>query len=297
MRYMADLSIENARDVIIHLQNRIGMFVKISLAFSNKWMLISEISFNAQKVGDNVTINFDLLESRLDTSMSFAANIETEGIFITPTTLIIICVSIFLLLGIVALIALRFQLKRKQSHGHIVVSMKDLATTPLYCEPKDFSSTSSTISNNVADPEYAVPDVAMTMAKVPRPPGMITDANGHLTNNLSIFGNDMSRIFMVGALKDQVKGEQVYDDVASASHVISSDSTSNMVYHLKKAQNMNSPKIQNFPGNRVPQRHPHQQQQQQYYASTDLIAPKMSIKTMDHIKTKPVMTSNTIYTK
>lgn len=297
MKYMPDLSIENARDVIIHLQNRVGMFVRISLAFSNKWMLISEVSFNTQPLDENTTITFELLESRLDTSMPFSANIESDGIYITPTTLIIICVSVFLILGIVVLIALRFQLKRKQSHGHIVVSMKDLATTPLYCEPKDFSSTSSTISNTVADPEYAVPDVAMTLGKMPRPAAMLTDANGHLTNNLSIFGNDMSRMFMVGAFKDQNKGESGYD-VASdavASNVISSDSTSNMVYHLKKAQNINSPTIRNFGGNRMPQHQP--PTQQQYYASTDLMAPKMSMKTMEHIKNKPVMTSNTIYTK
>jgi hypothetical protein len=34
-----------------------------------------------------------------------------------------------------------------------------LATTPLYCEPKDFSSSGS---SSAGDPDYAVPDVALT---------------------------------------------------------------------------------------------------------------------------------------
>ncbi|CAG2114903.1 unnamed protein product, partial [Medioppia subpectinata] len=40
--------------------------------------------------------------------------------------------------------------------------LKDLATTPLYCEPKDISSRSSSAN----DPDYAIPDVAVTIPVV-----------------------------------------------------------------------------------------------------------------------------------
>lgn len=110
-------------------------------------------------------------------------------------------------------------------HTHLIQTnkpKKDLATTPLYCEPKDFSSTSSTISNGVTDPEYAVPDVALGhhhlhnhnhhsssgQAALRLGNGNNNNNNstlntgngsgGHLNSNLNIFGAGFTRIFMGG---------------------------------------------------------------------------------------------------
>lgn len=43
--YMTDNVLENARDVIIHLHNRVGQFVKFELHFAAKWIMISEVIF------------------------------------------------------------------------------------------------------------------------------------------------------------------------------------------------------------------------------------------------------------
>lgn len=42
--YMPDTVMEKARDVVIHLHQRVGRFIKFDLRFAAKWLLISEVS-------------------------------------------------------------------------------------------------------------------------------------------------------------------------------------------------------------------------------------------------------------
>ena len=47
--YMPDRMVEDARNVTINLHGEHGKFVMIQLFFSDKWMLISEITFTSSK--------------------------------------------------------------------------------------------------------------------------------------------------------------------------------------------------------------------------------------------------------
>lgn len=47
--YMPDRSLENARNVTIHLHNRIGQFVKMRLYFASAWIMLSEVIFESGK--------------------------------------------------------------------------------------------------------------------------------------------------------------------------------------------------------------------------------------------------------
>lgn len=53
--YMPDTVMEQARNVTIRLQNRIGKFVKFQLNFASKWMMISEVSFESVVAVGNFT--------------------------------------------------------------------------------------------------------------------------------------------------------------------------------------------------------------------------------------------------
>lgn len=47
--YMPDEILENARNVTIQLHNSIGRFVRIRLYFANRWLLLSEVTFDSGK--------------------------------------------------------------------------------------------------------------------------------------------------------------------------------------------------------------------------------------------------------
>ena len=47
--YMPDRMVEDARNVTINLHGEHGKFVMIQLFFSDKWMLISEITFTSSE--------------------------------------------------------------------------------------------------------------------------------------------------------------------------------------------------------------------------------------------------------
>lgn len=56
--YMPDRMVEDARNVSINLHGEHGKYVMMQLFFSDKWMLISEISF----ISSEFKITFKLLE-------------------------------------------------------------------------------------------------------------------------------------------------------------------------------------------------------------------------------------------
>lgn len=48
--YPADTIMPEARNVTVKLHHRTGRFLKLQLFFANKWMMISEISFESGKL-------------------------------------------------------------------------------------------------------------------------------------------------------------------------------------------------------------------------------------------------------
>lgn len=128
-----------------------------------------------------------------------------------------------------------------QSSKTIIIfcSQQDLATTPLYCEPKDFSSTSSTISNTVSDPEYAVPDVAIgsSLANPNLRPlaaqSYHSSSGGHLNSNLNMFGANFTRIF-ASNLKAPGSMSAVSSSATLAPQSVNKNSTSNVAYSTQK---------------------------------------------------------------
>ncbi|KAF6201840.1 hypothetical protein GE061_004235 [Apolygus lucorum] len=53
--YMPDKVLEHARNVTIHLHNHIAKFVKIQLYFADRWIMISEVTFDSEIVDANST--------------------------------------------------------------------------------------------------------------------------------------------------------------------------------------------------------------------------------------------------
>ncbi|CAG2103628.1 unnamed protein product [Medioppia subpectinata] len=161
--YMADNVIEKARDVVIHLHHRIGRFVKFELKFAKKWILISEVSFKLTRIDINFTENYAHLDYVPPITPITTAAINSNRSLISESLVLISFGVIFTIIFTASIVLLRFHMKRKDKTGHmgheVSHSIKDLATSPLYCEPKDFSPSRSSSLN---DPEYAVPDVALT---------------------------------------------------------------------------------------------------------------------------------------
>lgn len=49
---MPDKALEMARNVSIHLHGRAGKFVKMHLYFANKWIMLSEVTFESDVLYD-----------------------------------------------------------------------------------------------------------------------------------------------------------------------------------------------------------------------------------------------------
>ncbi|KAI2802850.1 DNA damage responsive protein [Blomia tropicalis] len=55
--YEADNVIQLPRDVIIHLQYRIGRFIRIELTYHSSWLQLSEVSFDVRPLQDNLSLS------------------------------------------------------------------------------------------------------------------------------------------------------------------------------------------------------------------------------------------------
>lgn len=188
----------------------------------------------------------------------------------------------------------------------------------MYCEPKDFSSTSSTISNTIADPEYAVPDVAMAngnagnkntaISAVLAAGGVNGGSGGHLNNNFQMFGSSFTRIFMGhnkpanvnenGSLSNKtISVNNNNNTTATANNIVppptsGANITANIVYSSQKFNN-DTNNIHNYNMNNIKSISNNYNSmnpiktisnglaQRQYYLSGDLISkssPKLSTK-------------------
>lgn len=116
-------TLEHSRDVVIHLHHRIGMFVKFDLQYANKWIMISEVTFNTSPVDDNFTITYEHLESPFNL-LPFSTSIDGERAMFPQMTFLIVFGVLSVVLFSVMLFLLRMHLRRKEKAGHIVVCMK-----------------------------------------------------------------------------------------------------------------------------------------------------------------------------
>ncbi|XP_046910944.2 discoidin domain-containing receptor 2 isoform X3 [Dermatophagoides farinae] len=317
--YMPDLVLENPRDVDVHLHFKAARFVKFDFQFGSKWILMSEVAFNTNPIDENTTLSYEQLDWSYDDNLiPFSTAINNDRTLFPQTTFLIVFGVLFAVICSVVIVLLRLHLRRKEKAGHIVVCMKDLATTPLYCEPKDFSSTSSTISNTIADPEYAVPDVAISnhhhlqqqqhqnyhhiMSALSN--GSIlphqhnvgnknTSNVGHLGNNLNMFGAGFTRILMGGhhqPAKDVNNGKSTPTSSAPSTNI-----TANVVYSSQpKLQTNDNGSCYNLakqiPASNVHANHQHAINsktltsnggliQRQFYVSADLIPKSPKLAT------------------
>jgi len=122
--YMPDTVLENPREVVVHLHQRAGMFVKFDLQFASKWILISEATFITSPMEDNFTVAFEHLESPFDTLLPISTAMNGERAFFPQTTFFIVFAVLFTVICLVVLFLLRLHLRRKEKAGHIVVCMK-----------------------------------------------------------------------------------------------------------------------------------------------------------------------------
>ncbi|KAH9527643.1 DNA damage responsive protein [Dermatophagoides farinae] len=311
--YMPDLVLENPRDVDLHVS------LNLIFNFGSKWILMSEVAFNTNPIDENTTLSYEQLDWSYDDNLiPFSTAINNDRTLFPQTTFLIVFGVLFAVICSVVIVLLRLHLRRKEKAGHIVVCMKDLATTPLYCEPKDFSSTSSTISNTIADPEYAVPDVAISnhhhlqqqqhqnyhhiMSALSN--GSIlphqhnvgnknTSNVGHLGNNLNMFGAGFTRILMGGhhqPAKDVNNGKSTPTSSAPSTNI-----TANVVYSSQpKLQTNDNGSCYNLakqiPASNVHANHQHAINsktltsnggliQRQFYVSADLIPKSPKLAT------------------
>ena len=126
---MPDLVLENARDVVIHLHQRAGMYVKFDLQFAAKWIMISEVTFNTSPVEDNFTIAYEHLESPFDALLPISTAIDRDRALFPQTTFMIVFAVLLMMICSVVLFLLRLHLRRKEKAGHIVVCMKVCSST------------------------------------------------------------------------------------------------------------------------------------------------------------------------
>lgn len=120
--YMPDHELENSRDVVVHLHNRVGNFVKLDLRFAAPWLMISEITFDVEPLDNNVTLTDEHLESPFDSLLPISSEID-ERVFLAPTALFIIAAVLGVIFCLIIALVLK-NIRGKDKAGQIVVCMK-----------------------------------------------------------------------------------------------------------------------------------------------------------------------------
>ncbi|RWS16002.1 discoidin domain-containing receptor 2-like protein [Dinothrombium tinctorium] len=155
--YMPDHIMETPREVVIHLTHKVARFVKFSLKFGAKWLLISEVRFDSRPVVGDYNENIDDLES-LEVAQEALEPIVHDK---DSNVFLFAGIAFLVLIIIVALSIIGFKTwqKRNKTTNFYPVDIDYLGsgakvTTPVYCEPGELGEWS-----NHAHHEYAVPDV------------------------------------------------------------------------------------------------------------------------------------------
>lgn len=183
MEYQPDHITESPRDVIINLNNKVSKFIKFSLKFASKLLLISEVKFNSFPVSGDYNQLMDDLES-LEVIQNSVEPIDHSGPSTGSILLIVFSIIVFIIcaIGIVFLVR-RYIADRSKTDHFLSIGTNYLdsldpckgATTPVYCDPDEINNyhNSRGGSHNHHhhqlthlqqqqlryDHEYAVPDI------------------------------------------------------------------------------------------------------------------------------------------
>jgi discoidin domain receptor family protein 2 len=193
--YMPDHVMERARDVVIHLHHRIGRFIRFDLKFApQKWILISEVRIDSRPVSRNFLISdFELTRNELGPIATAAINNNRS--LIRESVLLIVFSVLGLIITISMVLYIIHTRRRKEKltgSDYTTMPMKDVATTPLYCEPQDVNRMSPFTGT---DPEYAVPDViggsppSTTTFMHPNNPRYYASADVLIRSNINDYDN------------------------------------------------------------------------------------------------------------
>uniref|UniRef100_T1J7A6 Protein kinase domain-containing protein n=1 Tax=Strigamia maritima TaxID=126957 RepID=T1J7A6_STRMM len=140
--YMPDTIMENARNVTIRLQHRVGRFVKVQLTFAAKWMMISEVSFDSVPAIGNFTEEtepipyvpttrddaFNGARDDLGTGVSTAVSDEAMSNQYIGLVIGVLAAVILLLVVVIFIIILRNK-RRKQNNNHTVLKPMEKRVT------------------------------------------------------------------------------------------------------------------------------------------------------------------------
>lgn len=158
--YMPDHVMETPRDVAIHLNHRVARYVKFSLRFASKWLLLSEIKFNSNPIYGDYNENIGDLES-LEIAQEAVKPIyqtkQSNSLLIGGLALL----SLFIVASL-SVVLYRYWIQRKKTTSFYPVDVDPMDTTakeatPVYCEPSVVNHWDC--SGNQVQHEYAVPDV------------------------------------------------------------------------------------------------------------------------------------------
>lgn len=188
--YLADHQIEAPRDVLIQLHHRVGRFVRVSLAFAAKWLLVSEVSFECSPVASDYVPDAKDLESPLS-GKSKARSWSATSKSTLHSVLVLVGIGLLALTLSVALTVFVYRFcfagsRKNFKQPHCLYSVDvDLmgsgmrtalnggssdqsSNGPVYCEPEYRSGglfgsagrvTKIYKDHSTVDHEYAVPDV------------------------------------------------------------------------------------------------------------------------------------------
>ena len=142
---------ESPKEIAIQLNFKIGRFVKVSLKFASKWILLSEIKFNSLPVlGDYHENLADLesLEVAQEATEATHSNKRFELYFVIGLSLVSIVIGILTAMVLVKRCKKRYKNSRFYPIDVNYLNVSNKLNTPVYCEPEDRYGH-----------EYAVPDV------------------------------------------------------------------------------------------------------------------------------------------
>lgn len=184
--YMPDHMIETPREVVIHLHHKIAKYVRFSLKFASKWLLISEVSFDASSLPADYVENPQDLESPHLPKKLFKPRLSSRSSSVHSILIFVgIGILAITLSGVAIVVGYRFWVRRrrkKEPNNFYSVDVDFISgipsafisadtSTPVYIEPHQYgdyrvrrklpngTTNLLTGSLNPSDHEYAVPDI------------------------------------------------------------------------------------------------------------------------------------------
>ncbi|ERL85490.1 hypothetical protein D910_02909 [Dendroctonus ponderosae] len=115
--YMEDRIFESARNISIKLHHRVGKYVKLQLFFASKWILISEVSFEAVVAHGNFTPEPEVATTthvRVASDHGHKIEIPAPSSINDPVIVLIVIgiIAVLLLLGLIMFLIYRFKRRK-----------------------------------------------------------------------------------------------------------------------------------------------------------------------------------------